>query len=78
MVQPKLDKVKGELKEAIDDLRNIGRLGYDEDEDEDQEQLAQSLEEVSEYVRMAAILCHNSFTHPGLTDVREDLPPTLH
>lgn len=76
MVQPKLDKVKGELKEAIDDLRNIGRLGYDEDED--QEQLAQSLEEVSEYVRMAAILCHNSFTHPGLTDVHEDLPPTLH
>src|SRR5476649_297943 len=68
MVQPKLDKVRGELKEAIDDLRNIGRLGYDEDED--QEELAQSLEEVSEYVRMAAILCHNSFTHPGPADAQ--------
>jgi len=76
MVQPKLDKVRGELKEAIDDLRNIGRLGYDEDED--QEELAQSLEEVSEYVRMAAILCHNSFTHPGPADAQESPRPTLH
>ncbi|WP_413737118.1 YecA family protein [Sodalis sp. RH21] len=76
MVQPKLDKVKGELKEAIDDLRNIGRLGYDEDED--QEELAQSLEEVSEYVRMAAILCHNSFTHPGESEPQEKPKPTLH
>lgn len=76
MVQPKLDKVKGELKEAIDDLRNIGRLGYDEDED--QEELAQSLEEVGEYVRMAAILCHNSFTHPEQTDVPDNSRPTLH
>ncbi len=76
MVQPKLDKVRGELKEAIDDLRNIGRLGYDEDED--QEELAQSLEEVSEYVRMAAILCHNSFTHPDRDDEQENPRPTLH
>ncbi len=53
MLQPKLAQVKDEVGEAIDDLRNIAQLGYDEDED--QEELAQSLEEVVEYVRVAAI-----------------------
>ena len=76
VVQPELDKVKGELKEAIDDLRHIGQLGYDEDED--QEELAQSLEEVVEYVRMAAILCHNEFTHPESSAPQEIIKPTLH
>lgn len=61
MMQPKLAKVKGEVGEAIDDLRSIAQLGYDEDED--QEQLAQSLEEVVEYVRVAAILCIGEFGH---------------
>ncbi|MBZ4341468.1 UPF0149 family protein, partial [Mycobacterium tuberculosis] len=45
--QPKLDKVKDETGEAIDDLRNIAQLGYDEDED--QEELEMSLEEIIEY-----------------------------
>ena len=35
VTQPKLDKVKGETGEAIDDLRNIAQLGYDEDEDQE-------------------------------------------
>lgn len=74
VVQPRLDKTQGELKEAIGDLRNIAQLGYDEDED--QEQLAQSLEEVVEYVRVAAILCHNEFTHPVVTAPEQK--PTLH
>lgn len=74
VVQPRLDKAQGELKEAIGDLRNIAQLGYDEDED--QEQLAQSLEEVVEYVRVAAILCHNEFTHPVVTAPEQK--PTLH
>lgn len=54
MMQPKLAQVKDEVGEAIDDLRNIAQLGYDEDED--QEELEQSLEEVAEYVRVAAIM----------------------
>ncbi|WP_437435771.1 UPF0149 family protein, partial [Klebsiella pneumoniae] len=45
-------KVKDETGEAIDDLRNIAQLGYDEDED--QEELEMSLEEIIEYVRIAA------------------------
>ncbi len=61
MMQPKLAQVKGEVGEAIDDLRSIGQLGYDEDED--QEMLAQSLEEVVEYVRVSAILCFGEFGH---------------
>ncbi len=48
VTQPKLDKVTGETGEAIDDLRNIAQLGYDEDED--QEELEMSLEEIIEYV----------------------------
>lgn len=75
VTQPKLDKVTGETGEAIDDLRTIAQLGYDEDED--QEELEQSLEEVIEYVRVAALLCHDTFTpsQPAAPEVRK---PTLH
>lgn len=75
VMQPKLAQVKDEVGEAIDDLRNIGQLGYDQDED--QEELEQSLEEVSEYVRMAAMLCHSEFS-PLNTTVPENVKPTLH
>ncbi|MFI0488451.1 MAG: YecA family protein [Yersinia sp. (in: enterobacteria)] len=75
MLQPKLAQVKNEVGEAIDDLRNIAQLGYDEDED--QEELTQSLEEVIEYVRVSAILCHIEFTQqrPAVPEIRK---PTLH
>ncbi len=61
--------------EAIDDLRNIAQLGYDEEED--QEELEMSLEEIIEYVRVASLLCHETFTRPQPTapEVRK---PTLH
>jgi len=74
MMQPKLAKVKGEVGEAIDDLRSIAQLGYEEDED--QEMLAQSLEEVVEYVRVAAIICYNEFNQSKPTAVENQ--PTLH
>lgn len=76
VVQPQLDKVQGDVREALDDLRNIGQLGYDEDED--REELAQSLEEVIEYVRMAAILCHNDFTRPDDDAAPAPAAPVLH
>ncbi|WP_061322403.1 YecA family protein [Serratia rubidaea] len=75
MMQPKLAQVKDEVGEAIDDLRSIAQLGYDDDED--QEELEQSLEEVAEYVRMAAILCYNEFNRRQPTAV-ENVKPTLH
>ena len=75
VTQPKLDKVKDETGEAIDDLRNIAQLGYDEDED--QEELEMSLEEIIEYVRVAALLCHDTFSlqKPTAPEVQK---PTLH
>lgn len=75
MMQPKLAQIKGEVNELITDLRNIAQLSYEEDED--QEELEQALEEVAEYVRMGAIMCHTEFSlsHPTAPD-RE--PPTLH
>ncbi|UWS29973.1 YecA/YgfB family protein [Erwinia pyrifoliae] len=76
VTQPKLDKVKGETGEAIDDLRTIAQLGYDEDED--QEELEQSLEEVIEYVRVAALLCHDTFTRVVAPTNVEMKKPTLH
>ncbi len=75
VVQPQLGKLKGEIKEAIDDLRNIAQLGYDEDEDK--EELEQSLEEIIEYVRVAAIMCHNEFIRPVMP-APEKPKPTLH
>ena len=75
VTQPKLDKVTGETGEAIDDLRTIAQLGYDEEED--QQELEQSLEEVVEYVRVAAVLCYETFNRPQ-PSVPEIQKPTLH
>jgi len=60
LVQPQLAKVKGDVGEAIYDLRQITQLAYDEGDD--QEELAFAFEEILEYVRMTAILCHDEFT----------------
>lgn len=75
VMQPKLDNVTGETGEVIDDLRNIAQLGYDEEEDQDD--LDMSLEEIVEYVRVAALLCHDCFNRqpPVIPEVKK---PTLH
>lgn len=59
LMQPHLSKVKGDTGEAIADLRQITKLGYEEDDD--QEELAYAFEEVLEYVRVSVILCHDEF-----------------
>lgn len=76
VTQPKLDKVKGEAGEAIDDLRTIAQLGYDEEDD--QEELEQSMEEVIEYVRVAALLCYETFNPPMPPGAPEEKKVTLH
>lgn len=58
LAQPKLDKEKGDIGEAIDDLHDICQLGYDESDDK--EELSEALEEIIEYVRTLACLL---FTH---------------
>ena len=69
LVQPKLNRVKGDVGEAIYDLRQIAKLGYDEDED--QQELAFAFEEIKEYVRITAMFCFDEFNEPDIT-------PTLH
>lgn len=69
LVQPKLNRLKGDVGEAIYDLRQIVKLGYDEDED--QQELGFAFEEIKEYVRITAILCFDEFNE-------SDITPTLH
>lgn len=76
VMQPKLDRVASETGEVIDDLRSIGQLGYDSDEDK--EELEQSLEEVLEYVRVAAMICYGEFNSTAASPITEVRLPKLH
>ncbi|KAA1177080.1 YecA family protein [Photorhabdus heterorhabditis] len=75
VTQPKLTDKK-EVSEIVGDLRNIGLLGYEESDD--QEELAQALEEVLEYVRVAAQLCYIAFTEAKTVSILKNDKPTLH
>ena len=70
LAQHKLDKEKGEIGEALDDLKDICQLGYDEEDN--QEELADALEEIIEYVRTIAALFYTHF-RPQNTE-----KPTIH
>ncbi|MER4082866.1 YecA family protein, partial [Klebsiella pneumoniae] len=56
-------------------LHNLVQRGFDDDEN--QEELDLSLERFIEYVRVAALLCHDTFARqqPTAPEVRK---PTLH
>lgn len=69
LVQPKINRVKGDVGEAIYDLRQIIKLGYDENED--QQELGFAFEEIKEYVRITAMLCFDEFNE-------SDITPTIH
>ena len=69
LVQPKINRVKGDVGEAIYDLRQIVKLGYDENED--QQELGFAFEEIKEYVRITAMLCFYEFNE-------SDITPTIH
>ncbi|AWK43233.1 YecA family protein [Photorhabdus laumondii] len=75
VAQPKFADRK-EISEIIGDLRNIGLLGYEEGDD--QEELSQALEEVLEYVQVAAQLCYIAFTEPKTVLIAKNDKPTLH
>ena len=59
VVQPQLDKEKGDIHEALADLHDICQLGYDEEDNE--EELRQALEEIIEYIRTIASLFYTHF-----------------
>ena len=71
LVQTELDKEKGEIGEAVDDLQDICQLGYDEEDDE--EELHEALEEIIEYVRTIAMLFYTHFN-----DDAQEIKPILH
>lgn len=59
LIQPHLDHLNGDLKEAIADLSAITKLTYDEKED--QLELKKSFEEIKEYVKTVIFLCFDYF-----------------
>lgn len=71
LAQPHLDKEKGEIGEAVDDLHDICQLGYDEDDDE--EEMNEALEEIIEYLRTIATLFYTQFNQGKSTE-----KPVLH
>ncbi len=76
VIQTRLDKLSGDIRDVVNDLRNIAQLGCDEDDNP--EELAQDLEEVIEYVRVAGMLCYSTFTQNVVLPQETAHNPVLH
>lgn len=63
LMHPQLAQTKGDVGEAIYDLRQIAQLGYELEDDQDE--LGFAFEEILEYVRITAILCYEKFSTWG-------------
>lgn len=79
--QQNLSQLPSEEAELLEDLRDIAKLGFDEDDSASD--LEEALIEVSEYVRMAAIVFFDYFAHDESSQkkpihIPDDLKPTLH
>lgn len=59
VAQPKLEEQPQDILEAVQDLREIGQLGYDEDDS--MQELENALIEVIEYVQTLAMLFYTNF-----------------
>lgn len=64
LAQPKLQQETDEVGEAIDDLDEIAKLGYDESDNN--EELIEAGEEVVEYLRVLALFLHSHFGKPTM------------
>lgn len=73
VAQPKLQQETDEVGEAIDDLDEIAKLGYN-DEDNNEE-LLEAGEEVLEYLRVLALFLHSHF---ALGIAKAEPKPQLH
>lgn len=73
LAQPKLNEETDEVGEALDDLEEISRLGYDENDDN--AELLEAAEEVTEYLRVLALFLH---THFALNVKDEAQQQTIH
>ncbi|MGQ8821107.1 UPF0149 family protein [Bibersteinia trehalosi] len=70
LAQPQLSQETDEVGEAIDDLDEIAKLGYDENDDKDE--LLEAAEEIIEYLRVVALFLHSHFGKP--TMLHEEKP----
>ncbi|VEI46892.1 yecA family protein [Actinobacillus equuli] len=59
LAQPKLSRETDEIGEALDDLEEISKLGYNEDDDNNE--LLEAGEEVVEYLRVLTLFLHSHF-----------------
>lgn len=73
VAQPKLQQETEEVGEAIDDLDEIAKLGYNEDDNNDE--LLEAGEEVVEYLRVLALFLHSHF---ALGATKSEEKPQLH
>lgn len=60
LAQPKLQHESDEVGEAIDDLAEIAKLGYDEQDNNDE--LLAAGEEIVEYLRVVSLFLHSHFS----------------
>ncbi|WGE31231.1 UPF0149 family protein [Actinobacillus genomosp. 2] len=72
LAQPKLSRETDEIGEALDDLEEISKLGYNE-EDENNE-LLEAGEEVVEYLRVLTLFLHSHFA----LNVNKSEKPQIH
>lgn len=73
LAQPKLAQETDEVGEAIDDIEEISKLGYDENDNNDE--LLEAGEEIVEYLRVAALFLHTHFGKPVMVGNEK---PQLH
>ncbi|SUB58253.1 Uncharacterized protein conserved in bacteria [Phocoenobacter uteri] len=59
LAQPKFQTEKDEVGEALDDLNEISKLGYDEQDNP--AELASAADEIIEYLRVVALFLHSHF-----------------
>lgn len=72
LAQPKLQQETDEVGEAIDDLDEIAKLGYDENDNSDE--LLEAGEEIVEYLRVVALFLHSHFAKPLAAEAAQAKP----
>ncbi|TNH06596.1 UPF0149 family protein [Testudinibacter sp. TR-2022] len=68
LARPQLEQDDDEVQEAVADLNDIARLGYEEDDDA--EELDVALTEISEYLQTIAMFFYSSFNQKMPVDTR--------
>lgn len=71
LAQPKIQYETDEIGEALDDLEEISKLGYNEEDSSDE--LLEAGEEIVEYLRVVALFLHSHFALSN-----NDVAPQIH